>query len=175
MLYLIEILHQTTTGSHSSFAVSSLYLIEILHQTTTKCLSLLILAQLYLIEILHQTTTISITWPLPISCILLKFYIKPQLRLERELSRCVVSYWNSTSNHNHQTNPKMGSNVVSYWNSTSNHNHGRDRRDRRGVVSYWNSTSNHNVSFPRLYRLRLYLIEILHQTTTTAAATTSDS
>ena len=26
------------------------------------------------------------------SCILLKFYIKPQLRLERELAYCVVSY-----------------------------------------------------------------------------------
>ena len=25
-------------------------------------------------------------------CILLKFYIKPQLRLERELAHCVVSY-----------------------------------------------------------------------------------
>ena len=29
---------------------------------------------------------------LQIGCILLKFYIKPQLRLERELAYCVVSY-----------------------------------------------------------------------------------
>lgn len=38
------------------------------------------------------------------SCILLKFYIKPQLRLERELAYCVVSYRNSTSNHNSKAN-----------------------------------------------------------------------
>ena len=34
------------------------------------------------------------------------------------------------------------------------------------VVSYWNSTSNHNQPVPPLVTLRLYLIEILHQTTT---------
>ena len=37
--------------------VSVLYLIEILHQTTTKEIVLCILILLYLIEILHQTTT----------------------------------------------------------------------------------------------------------------------
>ena len=34
-LYLIEILHQTTTHSVASFFAAALYLIEILHQTTT--------------------------------------------------------------------------------------------------------------------------------------------
>ena len=34
---------------------------------------------LYLIEILHQTTTITIRFTTSCSCILLKFYIKPQL------------------------------------------------------------------------------------------------
>ena len=38
-----------------------LYLIEILHQTTTPVVLLLVLALLYLIEILHQTTTVPIT------------------------------------------------------------------------------------------------------------------
>ena len=55
---------------------------------------------LYLIEILHQTTTDETKGLINSSCILSKFYIKPQLRLERELARCVVSYRNSTSNHN---------------------------------------------------------------------------
>ena len=59
------------------------------------------------------------------SCILLKFYIKPQLRLERELAYCVVSYRNSTSNHN----SGVGVNAT----------------------------------------MSLYLIEILHQTTTQAS------
>ena len=43
---------------------------------------------LYLIKILHQTTTTALAGAIAIGCILLKFYIKPQLRLERELARC---------------------------------------------------------------------------------------
>ena len=35
LLYLIEILHQTTTLTHSDNGHGVLYLIEILHQTTT--------------------------------------------------------------------------------------------------------------------------------------------
>ena len=56
-LYLIEILHQTTTPPWISRPRSSLYLIEILHQTTTWLIILLQSTTLYLIEILHQTTT----------------------------------------------------------------------------------------------------------------------
>ena len=78
--------------------------------------------RLYLIEILHQTTTFDFRPKASPSCILSKFYIKPQLRLERELAYC--------------------------------------------VVSYRNSTSNHNSAEARLSLLKLYLIEILHQTTT---------
>ena len=79
-LYLIEILHQTTTLYHRFLKSSTLYLIEILHQTTTITAQRQWKYQLYLIEILHQTTT-----HLPglfdgVRCILLKFYIKPQRR-----------------------------------------------------------------------------------------------
>ena len=78
-MYLIEILHQTTTGGDQDFASGccilskfyikpqqsplaycpprGLYLIEILHQTTTLQKLLRKQAGLYLIEILHQTTT----------------------------------------------------------------------------------------------------------------------
>ena len=59
-LYLIEILHQTTTHSVASFFAAALYLIEILHQTTTFIPDWLFQSMLYLIEILHQTTTGSI-------------------------------------------------------------------------------------------------------------------
>ena len=78
-LYLIEILHQTTTDRYVNPPVELLYLIEILHQTTTSRPPILISRRLYLIEILHQTTTRE--WPerLIYGCILLKFYIKPQL------------------------------------------------------------------------------------------------
>ena len=57
MLYLIEILHQTTTRSLSRDYLTRLYLIEILHQTTTRFPCDFSVLVLYLIEILHQTTT----------------------------------------------------------------------------------------------------------------------
>ena len=56
--------------------------------------------QLYLIEILHQTTTWTLAVSGGFSCILLKFYIKPQLVRNYYGYSQVVSYWNSTSNHN---------------------------------------------------------------------------
>ena len=165
-LYLIEILHQTTTRLLALFLILWLYLIEILHQTTTPCPTLLHCHPLYLIEILHQTTTPEARPPVSpslylieilhqtttpqtlicriVRCILSKFYIKPQPGQPSRVIMLVVSYRNSTSNHNSAF-------VI--------------RSDTR-VVSYRNSTSNHNSSalFPIL--LTLYLIEILHQTTT---------
>ena len=143
-------------------------------------------------------------------CILLKFYIKPQHTANvynllyvvsyrnstsnhNFFSRCygnleVVSYRNSTSNHNtlrrflpairvvsyrNSTSNHNGGDcatcdirVVSYRNSTSNHNGSVDVLPGRPVVSYRNSTSNHNWLFIRPQTFLLYLIEILHQTTT---------
>ena len=187
-LYLIEILHQTTTAhavsttrrscilskfyikpqpcvstdrrktvvsyrnstsNHNQKAVYLkiyvLYLIEILHQTTTFAVHLQTFVELYLIEILHQTTTTGM----------------------RRLKRSgVVSYRNSTSNHNRARNIYRQVKVVSYRNSTSNHNVGVSVRHGRRVVSYRNSTSNHNLFSCLAGLVVLYLIEILHQTTT---------
>ena len=78
-LYLIEILHQTTTRRCFRSRENWLYLIEILHQTTTRTDMSLSPTRLYLIEILHQTTTTLYAMLFHASCILLKFYIKPQL------------------------------------------------------------------------------------------------
>ena len=58
VLYLIEILHQTTTKRHTQASSIRLYLIEILHQTTTLIFASGLVSMLYLIEILHQTTTL---------------------------------------------------------------------------------------------------------------------
>ena len=99
-LYLIEILHQTTTAHSPQDRPLLLYLIEILHQTTTLVRLLLILPSLYLIEILHQTTTPLPPPPYMRRCILSKFYIKPQQRPPSVEISAVVSYRNSTSNHN---------------------------------------------------------------------------
>ena len=121
-LYLIEILHQTTTALWCGPCRAELYLIEILHQTTTICSWIKSRSALYLIEILHQTTTLFMVGFVMVGCILSKFYIKPQhpSRISRP----------------------------------------------RSVVSYRNSTSNHNLLKARKIAIMLYLIEILHQTTT---------
>ena len=140
--------YRNSTSNHNKrFAIRSvtlLYLIEILHQTTTIDSQLDKSKPLYLIEILHQTTTSSGPIVCITSCILSKFYIKPQL-----------------------DHPSVGyCFVVSYRNSTSNHNSCLILLILRMVVSYRNSTSNHNSAFVTRSDTLLYLIEILHQTTT---------
>ena len=144
MLYLIEILHQTTTISRPTSTTWLLYLIEILHQTTT-----------YGRQRVPQKC-----------CILSKFYIKPQHSVLPTRRGIVVSYRNSTSNHNRKRRDNTDRSVVSYRNSTSNHNRTRIDEKRPRVVSYRNSTSNHNVMSAQAFMMKLYLIEILHQTTT---------
>ena len=56
--------------------------------------------------------------------------------------------------------------VVSHSNSTSNHNDSFLFYLFFPVVSHSNSTSNHNQSESRFLPIRLFLIPILHQTTT---------
>ena len=199
--------------NYAAFQYCRLYLIEILHQTTTHCkciqFTLCCILSKFYIKPQLQMYTIYFTFRcilskfyikpqlvleallLPPCCILSKFYIKPQLMMTtREGSmRCilskfyikpqrvhtsfenglVVSYRNSTSNHNRVTiNPRLRS-VVSYRNSTSNHNRGFCHRADHEVVSYRNSTSNHNIVHTMGRNTALYLIEILHQTTTPRA------
>ena len=102
----------------------------------------------------------------PISCILSKFYIKPQRVARQGYTQAVVSYRNSTSNHNSVFATESGILVVSYRNSTSNHNSAFATESGILVVSYRNSTSNHNILAFQIVSITLYLIEILHQTTT---------
>ena len=56
-LFLISILHQTTTGNAQVYGNAWLFLISILHQTTTCVSSSRAILKLFLISILHQTTT----------------------------------------------------------------------------------------------------------------------
>ena len=172
-LYLIEILHQTTTRFRRFCYRFRLYLIEILHQTTTDYLALEVHIRLYLIEILHQTTTLVLLLPLLLRCILSKFYIKPQPVVFLCVLSIVVSYRNSTSNHNFMSGIARCIGVVSYRNSTSNHNNPFVEGSVIQVVSYRNSTSNHNNKSNEILDIVLYLIEIPHQTTTRAGTTSS--
>ena len=106
LLYLIEILHQTTTMSCTTTSGRLLYLIEILHQTTTSCATTITASKLYLIEILHQTTTLSQFRVWYCGCILSKFYIKPQQgesRTRRHTS-CILSKFYIKPQHPRKTN-----------------------------------------------------------------------
>ena len=123
-LYLIEILHQTTTMLGGNTALVELYLIEILHQTTTYIREAETLRRCILLKFYIKPQPQDCQGCQVHRCILLKFYIKPQLNECCCVHRIVVSYWNSTSNHNTVSLFPELSIVVSYWNSTSNHNVG---------------------------------------------------
>ena len=165
-LYLIEILHQTTTSFVEDTDDGALYLIEILHQTTTcgkceDCLRRCILSKFYI------KPQLAIDNPhLAQSCILSKFYIKPQLySCRREaIASCILSKF--------YIKPQLVRNYYAYsqccilskfyikpqlWRSFC---------QPWRVVSYRNSTSNHNSVDSTNVCAMLYLIEILHQTTT---------
>ena len=166
----IVVSYRNSTSNHNRTKIttqtSRLYLIEILHQTTTDREVGNWNIQLYLIEILHQTTTCFAASRFSIRCILSKFYIKPQQVIISIIALLVVSYRNSTSNHNCARAYQIIRAVVSYRNSTSNHNFSAFRELAHMVVSYRNSTSNHNNGLINGFLGQLYLIEILHQTTT---------
>ena len=145
-LYLIEILHQTTTVCHAHRSAPRLYLIEILHQTTTKRVANSLDLALYLIEILHQTTTLSHLGNLHVELYLIEILHQTTTRTRNiQLDDSVVSYRNSTSNHNASIANTTTEVVVSYRNSTSNHNYPYHAFFVVSVVSYRNSTSNHNL------------------------------
>ena len=140
--------YRNSTSNHNctwfSRATTVLYLIEILHQTTTLAMSFrntwgCILSKFYI-----KPQLIGLFAESGGSCILSKFYIKPQHLPSRLCGIWVVSYRNSTSNHNVRAPRPVEPSVVSYRNSTSNHNSKLCPRTTRLVVSYRNSTSNHN-------------------------------
>ena len=153
--------------------------------------------QLYLIEILHQTTTERADRSLPLRCILSKFYIKPQLYAQEQenTNGCILSKFyikpqprEVASLHEARcilskfyikpqpaTNNVSFRRVVSYRNSTSNHNCESRYRNNRGLylIEILHQTTTRpweNIEYPRLY-----LIEILHQTTTIVARRGSSS
>ena len=165
-LYLIEILHQTTTRCAVADHFVELYLIEILHQTTTFHRVICFAVLLYLIEILHQTTTPScILFPV-CRCILSKFYIKPQrfCRFGKFHTGCILSKFYIKPQLSYCKCLFQLCCILSKFYIKPQQPGGDQHRTQ--VVSYRNSTSNHNSSRRIDNPAKLYLIEILHQTTT---------
>ena len=104
--------------------------------------------------------------PVVFRCSSFQFYIKPQPITASSLFIPVVPHSNSTSNHTFHLQFRGKLFVVPHSNSTSNHNVLRRFRSFLLVVPHSNSTSNHNM-VARLWKLTaLFLIPILHQTTT---------
>ena len=165
-LYLIEILHQTTTGAGTPVDIAGLYLIEILHQTTTRastCVlpSCCILSKFY-IKPQHGSIR-TYNWG---SCILSKFYIKPQLRqgLYSAYKGCILSKFYIKPQRSGTYACFRSCCILSKFYIKPQPSALPLRQKR--VVSYRNSTSNHNaVAYEPCFN-ELYLIEILHQTTT---------
>ena len=166
LLYLIEILHQTTTGGDQDFASGLLYLIEILHQTTT-CMKCLVCKLCCILSKFYIKPQHCVQRPFRSPCcILSKFYIKPQPSRMLRRQRAVVSYRNSTSNHNTDPREKNLRHVVSYRNSTSNHNSGTSTPNSALLYLIEILHQTTTIKPAKLLRCKLYLIEILHQTTT---------
>ena len=147
LAYCVVSYRNSTSNHNSSFKVSlslKLYLIEILHQTTTCSAPMPFTMSCILSKFYIKPQLNAVRMPKPNSCILSKFYIKPQLLVPDTVFVEVVSYRNSTSNHNLGYRSEFLRLVVSYRNSTSNHNCAPTLADDVVVVSYRNSTSNHN-------------------------------
>ena len=121
---------------------------------------------LYLIEILHQTTTVDIGAPLFSGCILSKFYIKPQQAHNILIccNCCILSKF--------YIKPQLaGNSLVAVSGCILSKFYIKPQLFpsppiNTCVVSYRNSTSNHNYVLSLSFFRMLYLIEILHQTTT---------
>ena len=143
-LYLIEILHQTTThckciqftlccilskfyikpqhpskvfARYQSCILSKFYIKPQLYRHCDHYELCCILSKFYI-----KPQRVQASCLIPRGCILSKFYIKPQRETDHVYYQEVVSYRNSTSNHNAVDARQFGRLVVSYRNSTSNHN-----------------------------------------------------
>ena len=100
------------------------------------------------------------------SCFSFQFYIKPQLVLPAtSIVSCCFSF-QFYIKPQRKRQDDAGKGVVSHSNSTSNHNLHVAAFARKDVVSHSNSTSNHNQAFLQIFWSLLFLIPILHQTTT---------
>ena len=121
---------------------------------------------MYLIEIPHQTTTVLLLLLPLLSCILSKFHIKPQRVKPDYLNYqgCILSKFHIKPQHATMSGGSAG--VVSYRNSTSNHNCRANRKQTTKLylieIPHQTTTRSNFL----IILLLLYLIEIPHQTTT---------
>ena len=174
--------------NYAAFQYCRLYLIEILHQTTTHCKCIqftlcCILSKFYIkpqhpskVFARYQSCILSKFYIKPqlqmytiyftFRCILSKFYIKPQLVLEALLLPpcCILSKFYIKPQLMMTTREGSMRCILSKFYIKPQRVH--TSFENGLVVSYRNSTSNHNIENGEDTLTALYLIEILHQTTT---------
>ena len=154
--------------NYAAFQYCRLYLIEILHQTTTHCkciqFTLCCILSKFYIKPQHPSKVFARYQ----SCILSKFYIKPQLVPcgKCEDCRCILSKFYIKPQRRQWLSCRLSCCILSKFYIKPQQN--IRRYGIQCVVSYRNSTSNHNISTLRSGSIMLYLIEILHQTTTSS-------
>ena len=167
--------HSNSTSNHNisleEARLELLFLIPILHQTTTYERSGKRCALLFLIPILHQTTTAMQTSTSSRCCFSFQFYIKPQPRRLNQCEELGCFSFQFYIKPQQVISRMFFDIVVSHSNSTSNHNTHSVSARCEEVVSHSNSTSNHNGTAYSFLYLLLFLIPILHQTTTLEART----
>ena len=165
-LYLIEILHQTTTVLPASSLLlscilSKFYIKPQQQPQSFKVIYSCILSKFYIKPQLYPVDECP-----AIRCILSKFYIKPQHVVWnlRSSSRCILSKFYIKPQRRNLTKDCTRCCILSKFYIKPQHSSMLDLTDK--VVSYRNSTSNHNFTGVSQVTSKLYLIEILHQTTT---------
>ena len=126
--------------------------------------------QLFLIPILHQTTTDNRVLSLHSGCSSFQFYIKPQLSpaIPRK-AFCCSSFQFYIKPQRSPALPEFPPGCSSFQ-FYIKPQHGRPLMEVDGVVPHSNSTSNHNTTGTRITIPQLFLIPILHQTTTSRPA-----
>ena len=144
----------------------SSYILCLLHQTTTACGRAFIPPALYILCLLHQTTTsCREPWQRP-RCISYVFYIKPQLvrGWSAPCHRCISYVFYIKPQHAAGVDGVVD--VVYLMSSTSNHNLPILLSVSSTVVYLMSSTSNHNWTDGLTWQRKLYILCLLHQTTT---------
>ena len=144
LLYLIEIPHQTTTFGKGSWISEG-------------C----ILSKFHIKPQLSWQNSYN-----PRCCILSKFHIKPQQRVRHKIghSCCILSKFHIKPQLSRRSSD--GCRVVSYRNSTSNHNVAGAGIIRGGLYLIEIPHQTTTASVVSSWTSELYLIEIPHQTTT---------
>ena len=125
---------------------------------------------MFLLAVIHQTTTMLRMYAYEVQCFYWRLYIKPQPCGVRSRSAPSVSIGGYTSNHNLFTIKNSQPCSVSIGGYTSNHNLAVHQIGVKSVflLAVIHQTTTESWVFRHL--LEVFLLAVIHQTTTTPSA-----